>query len=75
MHAILGAAEALSEPLVALVAVPPEYYARFGFHPAREFAIAAPLDGWEPYFLVRPLTEYRDSMRGTFTFPDPFLAG
>ncbi|MGH2377050.1 MAG: hypothetical protein ACRDGT_01085 [Candidatus Limnocylindria bacterium] len=66
-------AEALSEPLVGLVAVPPEYYSRFGFHPAEEYSIAAPVGGWQPYFLVRPLTGYRDSMRGTFAFPDPFL--
>jgi putative acetyltransferase len=73
MHSILGAAEALGEPLVGLVAIPPEYYDRFGFHPAEEYSIAAPVGGWQPYFLVRPLTGYRDSMRGTFTFPDPFL--
>jgi hypothetical protein len=29
--------------------------------------------GWQAYFLVRVLTGYRDSMHGTFTFPDPFL--
>ncbi len=74
MHAILGAAEALGEPLVGLVAVPPEYYARFGFAPAEAYAITAPVEGWRPsYLLVRPLSEYRDSMRGTFTFPEPFL--
>jgi putative acetyltransferase len=75
MYSILGAAEALGEPLVGLVAVPPEYYARFGFRPAEEYSIAAPVDGWRPYFLVRPLTAYQGSMRGTFTFPDPFLVG
>ena len=73
MHSVLGAAEALGEPLVGLVAVPPEYYDRFGFRPAEEFSIAPPIGGWQPYFLVRPLTGYRDSMRGTFAFPEPFL--
>ena len=73
MHAILGAAEALGEPMVGLVAFPPEYYARFGFRPAEDYAIAAPVEGWQPSFMVRPLTAYDDSVRGTFTFPDPFL--
>ncbi|MEX0629654.1 MAG: N-acetyltransferase [Chloroflexota bacterium] len=73
MHAILGAAEALGEPLVGLVAFPPEYYARFGFRPADDYALAAPVEEWQPSFMVRPLTAYDDSVRGTFIFPDPFL--
>jgi putative acetyltransferase len=73
MHTVLGAAEALAEPLVGVVAFPPEYYLRFGFHPAGEFAIAAPVAEWQPSFLVRPLTACRDSVRGTFNFPDPLL--
>jgi len=48
MHAILGAAEALGEPLVGLVAIPPEYFSRFGFRPAEEFSIAPPIGGWQP---------------------------
>jgi len=73
MHSVLGGAEALGESLVGLVAFPPEYYVRFGFHPAEEYGIAAPVEEWQPSFLVRPLATYRDSMRGTFSFPDPFL--
>lgn len=73
MHTVLGAAEALGEPLVGVVAFPTDYYLRFGFHPAEEYAIAAPVEEWQPSFLVRPLTEYRGSMRGTFSFPDPLL--
>lgn len=73
MHAVLGAADALDEPLVGLVAFPPEYYHRFGFHPADEYAIVAPVEEWQPSFLVRTLTAYQESMRGTFSFPDPFL--
>jgi putative acetyltransferase len=73
MHSVLGAAEALGEPLVGVVAFPAEYYQRFGFHPADEYAIEAPVGAWQPSFLVRPLTAYDDSMRGTFAFPDPFL--
>lgn len=72
MHAVLGAAEALGEPLVGLVAIPPEYYSRFGFQPAEEYGIAAPVGGWQPYFVIRPLTAYTPSLAGTFNFPDPF---
>jgi putative acetyltransferase len=73
MHAVLGAAEALDEPLVGLVATPPDYYHRFGFRPADEYNITSPVGGWKPYFLVRPLTAYDSSLAGTFRFPDPFL--
>lgn len=73
MHTVLGAAEALDEQLVGLVAYPPEYYLRFGFRPAEEYAILAPVESWQPDFLVRPLSACGDSLRGTFTFPDPFL--
>lgn len=41
----------------------------------RSTGVAAPVDDWQSYFLVRPLSEYRDSMRGTFRFPAPFLGG
>jgi putative acetyltransferase len=74
MHTILGAADALGEALVGVVAYPPEYYSRFGFHPGDEYAIAAPIADWQSNFLVRPLAAYRDSIRGAFSFPDPFLA-
>lgn len=73
MHTVLGAAEAFEEPLVGVVAFPTDYYLRFGFLPAEEYAIAAPVEEWQPSFLVRPLTAYRNSMRGPFSFPDPFL--
>ncbi len=73
MHAVLGAADALDESLVGLVAIPPGYYSRFGFRPAEEYGITPPVGGWRPYFLMRPLTAFNDAMRGTFTFPDPFL--
>jgi putative acetyltransferase len=73
MHSILGAAEALDEALIGLVAMPPEFYSQFGFHPAAGFGITPSVDAWQPYFLVRPLTAYDPSFAGTFHFPDPFL--
>ncbi len=71
MHAILGAADALGEPLVALLG-DPAYYRRFGFRPAAGYQITPPRLAWHPHFQVRVLTAYQPSMRGTFTYPEPF---
>lgn len=72
MHAVLGAADAVGEPLVAVVGNPPEYFTRFGFRPSRELDITAPLVGWEPYFRIRTLTRYVSSIRGAFSYPAEF---
>jgi putative acetyltransferase len=69
MHTVLGAADALGEPAAALVANPPDYYHRFGFQPAAALAIQPPVDGWQLYFLIRPLTAYTPALTGTFAFP------
>ena len=71
MHAVLGAADALDEPLVALVGSP-AYYGRFGFRLGGEYGIAPPRPEWRPYFQVRVLSAYRPGLRGTFAFPEPF---
>jgi putative acetyltransferase len=71
MHAVLGAADALGEALVALVG-DPAYYARFGFVAASSLAIDAPDPAWGPYFQARPLTAYEPSLGGRFTHPAPF---
>ena len=71
MHAVLGAADALDEPLVALLGAP-AYYRRFGFRPAREFGVTAPEAQWGDLFQVRPLSSYRDELRGPFVYPLPF---
>ncbi len=71
MHAILGAADALGEPLAALLG-DPAYYRRFGFRPAASYQIAPPRPQWRPHFQVRVLTAYQPSVRGTFTYPEPF---
>ncbi|MGH2395158.1 MAG: hypothetical protein ACRDGH_16980 [Candidatus Limnocylindria bacterium] len=46
---------------------------RFGFRQADEYGIIAPLKGWQASFMVRPLTSYEASLRGTFAFPDPLM--
>lgn len=72
MHTVLGAADALGEPMAAITGIPTHYYARFGFRPSQEHAITAPVPGWEPYFQVRPLSAYTTSLHGRFTYPEPF---
>jgi len=71
MHAILGAAEALGEPLVALLG-DPAYYGRFGFQLGAVYQITAPRPEWQPHFQVRVLTGYQPTVRGVFTYPEPF---
>ncbi|MGH3910659.1 MAG: GNAT family N-acetyltransferase [Pseudonocardiaceae bacterium] len=70
MHAVLGAADALGEPFVALLGEP-GYYQRFGFRAAARYGIAAPDPHWGDYFQVRTLSAYRPST-GTFAYAEPF---
>jgi putative acetyltransferase len=71
MHAVLAAADALDEPLVALLG-DPAYYQRFGFLPSTDYGITPAVAQWRPHFQVRPLTAYLPAVRGTFTYPEPF---
>jgi putative acetyltransferase len=71
MHAVLRAADALDEPLVALLGSP-AYYSQFGFRPSGEYQIVPPRPEWRPHFQVRVLAGYRPSVRGMFTYPAPF---
>jgi len=71
MHAVLGAADALGEPLAALLS-DPAYHRRFGFELSSVYQIAPPQPQWQPHFQVRGLTGYQPRLRGTFTYPEPF---
>jgi putative acetyltransferase len=71
VHALLGAAEALDEPLVALLG-DPGYYRRFGFELGTDRGIQPPVPEWGPHFQVRTLTAYDPAVRGTFRYPEPF---
>ncbi|HLN67937.1 MAG TPA: N-acetyltransferase [Streptosporangiaceae bacterium] len=71
MHAVLGAGDALGEPLVVLLG-DPGYYGRFGFRLGRDYQITPPVAAWQPHFQVRPLTAYRPSVRGAFRYAEPF---
>ena len=71
MHAVLGAADALGEPLVALLG-DPAYYRRFGFELSSVHQITPPVPHWQPHFQVRVLSAYQPRLRGPFTYPEPF---
>ena len=70
MHAVLGAADALGEPLVGLVG-DPGFYGRFGFVPAASIGVAAPDPSWGDYFQVRTLSRY-EGQTGRFRYAGPF---
>lgn len=71
MHAVLAAADATDEPVVALLGEP-DYYRRFGFRDASELGITAPVAEWGAAFQARPLTTHDARIRGTFTYAAPF---
>lgn len=70
MHTVLGAADALGEPLVALVG-DPDYYGRYGFQASTTYGITSSNPLWGTYFQVRTLSAYRPCT-GTFTYAEPF---
>ncbi len=70
MHAVLAAADALDEPLVALLG-DEGYYSRFGFVPASRVGIDAPDAAWGDHFQVRTLTCY-SGQTGRFEYAEPF---
>jgi len=74
MHAVLGAADALGEPLVALLG-DPAYYRWFGFVTATDLGLRPPVEAWGVHFQVRTLTTY-DAARhaGRFAYATPFDA-
>ena len=71
MHTILGAADALGEPVVVLLGEP-ALYSRFGFVPAAALGIESPEPAWGDYFQARALSAWRDEYSGRFTYAAPF---
>lgn len=71
MHAVLGAADALDEPVVVLLGNP-RYYSRFGFRLAEEYAIVPPVPEWRPHFQARTLAAFTPALRGQFAYAEPF---
>lgn len=70
MHAVLGAADALGEPVVVLLGHQ-DYYPRFGFVPAADLGIRPPVAEWAG-FQARPLTAHTSDLRGEFAYAAPF---
>ncbi len=73
MHAVLGAADALREPLVVLLGHA-DYYPRFGFRPALELGVEPPVAAWGEHFQARALTAYDSGLRGPFRYAPAFDA-
>ena len=71
VHTLLGAADAMGEPVVVLLG-DPAYYSRFGFVPARTVGIDAPDPAWGDYFQARVLSAWDDELAGRFTYAAPF---
>jgi putative acetyltransferase len=71
MHAVIGAADALGEPLIGLLG-DPGYYGRFGFVAGSPRSIHPPEASWGDHFQVRTLTGFDASITGTFAYASPF---
>jgi len=71
LHARLGAADALGEPLAVLLG-DPGYYRRFGFRLSTGYQITPPRPHWQPHFQVRVLSGYQPRVHGMFAYAEPF---
>jgi putative acetyltransferase len=71
VHALLAAAEACDEGVVALLGSP-AYYRRFGFRPSAELGIRPPDAAWGDHFQARRLRA--PAVEGTFRYAAPFDA-
>ncbi|MGB0113310.1 MAG: N-acetyltransferase [Ilumatobacteraceae bacterium] len=70
MHAMIGAADAADEPLIALLGSP-DYYGRFGFVASSAVGVTPPDPAWGEFFQVRTLAAH-GGLRGTFRYATPF---
>jgi len=71
MHTVIGAADALGEPLIALLGST-RYYPRFGFVPSTDLGVIAPDPGWGGHFQVRALANHDSNIKGEFIYASPF---
>ncbi|MEM9034362.1 MAG: N-acetyltransferase [Actinomycetota bacterium] len=71
MRASIGAADALGEPLIALLG-DPGYYGRFGFVASGAVGIEPPEAGWGAYFQVLTLSAWTPDISGPFRYAAPF---
>ncbi|RDI66363.1 GNAT family N-acetyltransferase [Nocardia pseudobrasiliensis] len=73
IHAALGAADALDEPLIGLLGSL-DYYPRFGFVPGTRMGIVPDEPTWTSHFQIRRLTTYESGIVGEFHYAEPFYA-
>lgn len=71
MHAALGAADALDEPLIGLLGSL-EWYPRFGFVPGVRVGIVPDVPDWASHFQVRTLSAFEVEISGEFRYARPF---
>jgi putative acetyltransferase len=71
VHAVLGAADALDEPVVVLLG-DPGYYGQFGFVKSTDVGVLAPRPEWDGGFQVRTLTTWDAALAGDFRYASPF---
>jgi putative acetyltransferase len=71
LHSVLGAAEAMDEPLVCVLG-DPSFYGRFGFVVASELGMLAPDPDWGRSFQARRLTSCPPRLTGAFRYASPF---
>jgi putative acetyltransferase len=72
MTAAIGLAIARAVPALVLLGHP-EYYARFGFGPARAVGLLPPADAWpDAAWMARLLPAWDDMITGTVRFPEAF---
>jgi predicted N-acetyltransferase YhbS len=64
-------AEEAGEPGIALLGST-EYYARFGYLPARKLGVEAPDPAWGDHFQLLPLKAWLDGVSGAFRYAPPF---
>lgn len=68
---VIGAADALGEPLIGLLG-DPRFYENFGFEVGAMIHIIPEEVDWLTDFQVRRLHHYDPAIQGTFTFAAPF---
>lgn len=72
MAAAQGLAVARRVPALVLLGYP-DYYARFGFEPARDVGLEAPAAAWpDAAWMARLLPAWTDDLRGTVRYPAAF---
>ncbi|MBU7598617.1 N-acetyltransferase [Streptomyces sp. P38-E01] len=71
VHAVVAAAEARGETLVALLGEP-AFYGRFGFRVSTADGVTAPEAEWGAYFQTRALSANGPAPQGRFRYAGPF---